>query len=305
MRWRKLGRIFTPPTGLGWMVSHAALPVVERRGPRHRVYFGGRDAGGRSRIGAFEVDFARPDEVLAVSEAPLLGLGPLGSFDDAGVTPSCAVTHGGRTLHYYTGWTLGVSVPFYLFVGGAVSEDAGLTLTRISPAPILGRGATDPYLTASPWVLIEEGRWRMWYVSGSRWEAGEGPPRHYYHIRYAESSDGLEWTRRGTVCVDYASPDEHAISRPCVVKDADRYRMWYAYRGPAYRIGYAESPDGIHWVRRDGEAGIDVSPAGWDSEMLAYPCVFDHDGRRYMLYNGNGYGRTGIGLAVLDEAPTG
>ena len=46
---------------------------------------------------------------------------------------------------------------------------------------------------------------------------------------------------------------------------------------------------------------LDVSPSGWDSEMVCYPHVFDHKGKRYMLYNGNGYGRTGFGLAVLEE----
>jgi hypothetical protein len=49
----------------------------------------------------------------------------------------------------------------------------------------------------------------------------------------------------------------------------------------------------------DEEAGIDVSPSGWDSDMVEYACVFDHDGSRHMLYNGNGYGETGIGYAVL------
>ena len=28
--------------------------------------------------------------------------------------------------------------------------------------------------------------------------------------------------------------------------------------------------------------------------MVEYPFVFDHRGSRYMLYNGNGYGATGI-----------
>jgi hypothetical protein len=77
--------------------------------------------------------------------------------------------------------------------------------------------------------------------------------------------------------------------------------MWYSYRGESYRIGYAESHDGIQWTRRDEEAGIEVSDGGWDSEMICYPCVFDHEGQRYMLYNGNGYGKTGIGLAVLEQ----
>ena len=31
--------------------------------------------------------------------------------------------------------------------------------------------------------------------------------------------------------------------------------------------------------------------------MVEYPAVFDHGSRRYMLYNGNGYGASGIGYA--------
>jgi len=76
--------------------------------------------------------------------------------------------------------------------------------------------------------------------------------------------------------------------------------MWYSYRGSKYRIGYAESKDGISWIRKDSEVGIDVSSSGWDSDMIEYPHVFDHGGQLYMLYNGNGYGKTGIGLAVLE-----
>jgi hypothetical protein len=37
------------------------------------------------------------------------------------------------------------------------------------------------------------------------------------------------------------------------------------------------------------------------SEMIKYPFVFDHDGERSMLYNGNGYGKTGVGLAVMTK----
>ena len=44
---------------------------------------------------------------------------------------------------------------------------------------------------------------------------------------------------------------------------------------------------------------IDVSDDGWDSEMICYPFVFDHKGKRYMLYNGNDYGKKGFGLAIL------
>lgn len=124
-------------------------------------------------------------------------------------------------------------------------------------------------------------------------------PKHYYHIKYAESLNGIDWERKGIVCIDFKSNDEYAIARPCVLKEEGIYKMWYSYRGESYRIGYAESKDGIQWERKDKEAGIDVSATGWDSEMICCPHVFEHNGEKYMLYNGNGYGKTGIGLAVL------
>ncbi len=301
MRWVKRGCIFDPRRQQSWFVSHAALPVVREMADHHRVYFSGRDSQSRARIGFLDLDLLRPERLLRVSLAPILGLGAFGAFDDSGVTSSCIVAHGDRVYHYYTGWSLGVTVPFYLGIGVAAGDPDDREVQRVSQAPVLGRTAADPYLTASPWIRIEEETWRMWYVSGSRWEMEQGRPKHYYHVRYASSRDGISWDAPGTVCIPYADQTEHAISRPCVVKDGGVYRMWYAHRGARYRIGYAESGDGLSWERRDGDAGIDVSQAGWDSEMQAYPCVFDFHGQCYMLYNGNGFGETGIGLAELDR----
>ena len=298
MQWIKQGVIFEPPH-LDWMVTHAMLPFVEELADHYRVYFSGRDEEGRARIGFFEIDMDQPQTILRVCDKPIVGLGALGTFDDHGVTVAWVVSHRNRKYLYYSGWSLGVTVPFYFYVGLAVSEDGGASFHRISSAPILERNEIDPYLTAAPCILIENNVWRMWYVSCSRWELENDQPKHYYHIRYAESSDGIRWDRRGIVCIDYQSPDEFAIARPCVIKDDDVYRMWYSYRGKSYRIGYAESKDGIRWERKDDQVGIDVSGSGWDSEMTEYSFVFDHNNERYMLYNGNGYGKTGIGLALL------
>jgi hypothetical protein len=298
--WQKLGRLCAGPGDLSWAVSHAALPVVEPLpGGRHRVFFSARDERGRAQIGAATVVLDDPTSWSPTAE-PIVTLGPLGSFDDSGVTSSCLVDCGQRKLLYYTGWSLGVTVPFYLNIGVACSDDDGVTFRRLSDGPLLDRNAIDPFLTASPWVLVEGGRWRMWYVSATGWVLEAGRPKHKYHIRYAESDDGFAWRRDGRVCIDFKSGDEFAIARPCVVKDGDLYRMWYAYRGAQYRIGYAESRDGLSWQRLDECAGIDVSPEGWDADMIEYPAVVDVGSRRFMLYNGNDYGRTGIGIAVKE-----
>jgi hypothetical protein len=275
------------------------LPTLRAREDRnYDVYFSGRDADGRARIGRRVLDGSTLQPIAGDAPALALDLGAPGTFDDAGCHPACVTADGeGNAFLYYTGWSLGRSVPFYFYIGAArIGADGGLH--RISAAPVLDRSSVDPYLTASPWVLVDGGIWRMWYVSGVRWAHDAAGPKHYYHIRYAESTDGLQWTRRGVVCIDFANDEEYAIARPSVVRDGNTYKMWYTYRGASYRIGYAESGDGIEWVRRDdGDAVIAPSKEGWDSEMVTYPFVFDDPPRRLMLYNGNGYGRTGFGLA--------
>jgi hypothetical protein len=302
-QWVKRGLVFEPPGNLPWARTHAALPVADRADERVRIYFSSRDEKGRARIGFFEMELNNPKEILRVSDQPVIDLGALGAFDDSGVTTSCIITHEGRKYQYYSGWSLGVTVPFYFYVGLAISDDGGETYRKVSAAPILERNDVDPYLTASPFVLVEGGIWRMWYVSCTGWEPRNGQPQHYYHIKYAESSDGIHWKRTGLICIDYKSTEEYAIARPCILKEAGVYKMWYSHRGESYRIGYAESHDGLNWTRKDRESGLDVSEEGWDSEMLAYPFVFDYRGERYLLYNGNGYGKTGIGLAVLKPVP--
>jgi hypothetical protein len=272
--WNRRGRIFEPASQALWIGTHAALPVVEPIDRGHRVYFCSRDAQGRSQIGYGELEHGST-ELSGISPDPVLRPGELGAFDDGGVTTACLVREGGRAFLYYTGWSLGVSVPFYLHVGLAIGESDG-AFRRIG------------------------GVWRMWYVSGTGWQIVDGRPRHNYHIKYAESRDGRRWARTGAVAIDYAE-GEFAFGRPCVIRDDDLglYRMWYSVRGDTYRLGYAESGDGIVWHRLDDRAGLPLSETGWDSEMIAYPVVFQDRGTLHMLYNGNDYGRSGIGLATL------
>jgi hypothetical protein len=94
-----------------------------------------------------------------------------------------------------------------------------------------------------------------------------------------------------------------AIARPSVQFADGLFRMHYSWRGDGtgYRVGYAESSDGAHWRRADDGAGPQPAGEGWDSEMIAYPQVFAHDGQTYMLYCGNGFSAAGFGLAVLEN----
>jgi hypothetical protein len=297
-RFGKHGLLLAPPLGPGWAATHAAVPAVELGGATGWLYVATRDRDGRSWIARAELDLDGDPRTGAVDAEPVLRPGALGAFDDAGVTPSCLVRRGADVWLYYTGWSRAVSVPFQLAIGLAISRDGG-PFERVSQAPILGRTAADPFMTASPHVLRDaSGGWRMWYVSCVRWTRHGDEVRHHYHLRHATSEDGVAWRTDGWVCVDFADEREYAFSRPCVIAGDAGYEMWFSVRGDAYRLGYARSADGLAWDRRDGEAGLEASDSGWDAEMVAYPHVFDHGGRRLMLYNGNGYGASGVGAAV-------
>jgi hypothetical protein len=299
MKWQKLGLIFCPDGKYNWMISHASVPVAEYlEQDIFRIYFSSRDAKNRSHTAWLDIDINRPAIVLASAEKPILSPGELGEFDDSGAMLSWIVLQPQIKYFYYIGWNLGVTVPFRNSIGLAIWEK-GRFPKRYSNAPIVDRSSIDPYFVASCCLRVEDCLWKMWYLSCTGWTLVNSIPRHSYHIRYAESIDGISWKRDGISCIDFKDPGEYAISRPCVLNDNGLYKMWYSYRGISYRIGYAESLDGIHWTRLDQQVGISVSDFGWDSEMIEYPFVFDHKGSRYMLYNGNGYGKTGFGLAVL------
>ncbi len=300
MKWRKLGRVFEPDTRVPWMASHAAMPLAEPVGTHEvRVYFSSRDAAGRAHTGWCDVDLRKPAAVRRAAE-PILRPGAAGFFDDSGAMLTCLTPADGCTYLYYIGWNLSRSVPFRNALGLAV-RDADGSVRRYANGPILDRGPHDPCFVSNACVRREDGAWRMWYLSGVEWQPRGDRLRHRYHIKHAASSDGIHWEREGIVCIDFRDDSEYAISCPWVLRAGNDYRMWYSYRGESYRIGYAVSSDGLHWERRDDEAGIDVSPSGWDSAMIEYPHVFDHSGARYLLYNGNDYGKTGFGMAVLEQ----
>jgi hypothetical protein len=295
-RWRKLGRVFCPAGECDWMRSHAANPAAVPLGDgRVRIYFSTRDAGNRSSIGWVEIDITDPTRVVRVAQVPSLSPGELGTFDDSGCSVGSLLVDGNRWRLWYMGWNLGVTVPWRNAIGLATSSD-GLVFGRHSPAPIMDRSAEDPFTLSYPWVLPEGDGYRMWYGSHLSWRREHGDLDHM--LKTATSPDGVRWIRDGAVIVQSAPTGDRAFSRPSVVRDPDGLRMWYSYRGSKYRIGHARSPDGIGWIRCDADVGIDVGPEEWDGDEIAYPNVFDCEGRRYLLYCGNGYGRTGFGIAV-------
>ena len=310
-KWIKKGLIYKPSGQYWWSRSYASVPTVDTTDEKvWRIYFGTRDEMNRNRISYIDVEAGNPANVLYEHDAPVLDLGRLGTFDECGVMPSWILNHDGKKYLYYIGWTVRTTIPYHNSIGLAISEDGGRTFERFAEGPLIGQSYSEPFIAASCSVLVEKGIWRNWYLSGTGWTVIDGKPEPHYHIKYAESADGIHWIRKGLVAVDYKSGQEAGIARPSVLREGDIYRMWYSHRGAAgyrtnrgtsYRIGYGESRDGISWLRLDDNVGTDVSPNEWDSEMMEYAHVIHHHDKKYMFYNGNKFGHSGFGFAELSD----
>ena len=302
MIWRRLGLLFSSAGQHDWMVSHAANPYPQLLdGDIYRVYFSARDQNQRSSVGFVEIDITKPFSVLGVSSEPVLGPGVLGAFDDSGASVGCLIESGGDAYLYYLGWNLGVTVLWRNSIGLAIRRKNSSQFERVSQAPVLDRSGSDPFTLTYPCVRREAECWRMWYGSHLTW--GKGGKDWVHVLKHARSDDGHIWQPTGKIVLPFASADESALTKPCIIKDRDVYKMWFSgyHRSGSYKIGYAESEDGLVWQRMDDVCGLLPSAYGFDSESVEYCTVFDHRGQRYMLYNGNQYGRTGFGLAVLDR----
>lgn len=300
MHWKKLGQIYSPTGVHPKLASHAANPLpVCLDGDVYRVFFSGRDAKNRSSVGFVDVDIIKR-LVVYVHDKPVFENGPENSFYSHGVSIGNDYEADGKRYILFMGWQCPVGGHWRGDIGRLIlGPDYSLSLD--GDKPFLPSNSIDPISLSYPWVEYgKDGLYRMWYGSTVTWDSGNGEMIHV--INHAVSSDGHEWQRQG-LAVPFALGVAQAFSRPTVIgSSAEGFHMWFSYRGSGnkYRIGYASSHDGNAWSLRLEESGIEVSPTGWDSEMIEYPFVFDHKGQRYMLYNGNGYGQTGFGLAIWD-----
>ena len=303
-QWDKLGQVFSPNGQYDWMQSHASTPTPEvRPNGLLRVYFTCRNASNQSHIGWADFDGARNFALEGLSEQPVVAPGTAGLFDDSGVAMGWLYTINHHRYLYYLGWNLKVTVPWQNTIGLAIARPGSDAFEKYSRAPIMDRSHEDPYSISYPCLLpAAGGGHRMWYGSNLGWGKDEASMQHV--IKEAYSPDGIHWQRSHEVAVPLQYNNEYAIARPCVVPHQGAYHMWYTYRGrdavSTYRIGYARSATGHAWQRLDDAANITVStdPTAWDHQMVQYPYVFPYQGRWYMLYNGNHYGKTGFGIAL-------
>jgi hypothetical protein len=317
MKWTKLGKIFDPsehelPHGC---FGFSQGPQTLVMGDRVRVYFSTRkrDAVGKYLSHVAFVDFEKNmRNIISRSKHTVIALGDLGCFDEHGIFPINLIRDGDRVLAFTTGWNRKVSVSADASIGLAISHDDGWTFQKYGRGPVLAPALHEPFLIGDACVVRSGGLFHMWYIFGTKWEqyTGASQPERVYKIAHATSTDAINWRRESRpIIADRLNADE-CQALPAVFRHDGMHHRYFCYRqahgfrkqsDSGYRLGYARSTNLIEWERDDGNAGIDISEEGWDAEMQCYPHAFELDGKIYLLYNGNDFGRHGFGLAILEN----
>ncbi len=304
MSWKKLGCVFNCQQISNWQNSHAYVPTTLTLPDRIRVYIAFRDAENIGRIGFVDIDLDNPMRVLGVSENPCLDIGPLGAFDDSGMTPLSVIKNEDEIWLYYAGWHLSQTVRYHLFTGLAISLDGGINFKRHSNVPVLDR-TEQAWLVRSGVCVLKDGEtWKCWGATGSEMIEIDGKKIPTYDWSYIESKDGISWPPHHKVAI--FKDIDHGITgygRSHVFKENNIYKAWIpvrTYKG-YQSIGYSESSDGLNWSELEYKNGLFPSVDGFDSKEVCFPNVFDVGARRYMVYNGNDFGKTGFGLALWQD----
>lgn len=274
-----------------------------------RIYYSARTQDVVSMPFCIDVEANNPSNILKVYDEPLFLPGKSGTFDDTGITMTSIVNVGKEKYIYYCGWNKKVTVSYSLSIGLAVVRENGL-IEKMFEGPILERSIHDPICVSAPCVIFDEGIFKLWYITFTSWKEYNGRKEPTFVIKYATSSDGIKWETNTDICIDSTYEGE-SFARPWVIKDNGIYKMWFSSRGPVcyrekdgqhYVLDYAESLDGKIWERKTAQFKLIGDSDGWDAEMTAYATVIKGKDKYYMLYNGNQFGKTGLGYAVSKKA---
>lgn len=304
--WRKKGHLYSCNYYSTGYAQDAFIDIMDEE--TWRIYYSTRTKEVISLPYYIEVEAGNPKNILRTNDKPLFLPGKMGTFDDSGITMTSIVEVGGDKYLYYCGWNRMFSVPYSLSIGLAIVKKNG-AFEKAFEGPIMDRSKFNPIAVSAPFVIYDEGIFKMWYITFTEWKVYNGRKEPIFVIKYATSKNGIDWETSPEICLD-STYDGESLARPWVLKDNGLYRMWFSSRGALgyrekdgqhYMLDYAESLDGINWERKSDKVGITTAITGWDSEMLEYASVIKYNDVYYMIYNGNDFGKTGFGYATTDR----
>lgn len=304
MKWEKRGKLLDKDTwNISWFRKNVMCPVPYLLNKDIlRIYVALCDGDNRGRIGYIDVNPENPNEIFGYSPVPILDLGARGCFDENGVLPSSLIEINEKLYLFYSAYQRQVNIPYTSLSGIACSDDGGNHFYRLSSVPILDRKDGEKFIRSSIYVVEKNDSFDIYYAGGDQWILRDDKINPSYSIKHMHSDSIFEWSGAGDTVFEL-QPGEYGMTDAQLIEQDNRWIMLFSVRSwkKGYRLAYAESFDGKHWIRKDNEIGIDVSGGGWDNEMICFGRIIAYKDKTYLFYCGNHYGVGGLGWAIRTE----
>lgn len=286
-------------------------PQILDMGTHFRLYFSTRffdhDALPVSRV--YFLDFAPGfhEAISAIGEVKIHD-GILGGFDQHGIFPFHPYAiNAGFFLALTSGWKRMESVDIDMAIGQAISMD-GEHFARNGYGPLITSAPKEPFLVGDPFVLFSDNMYSLFYIFGTKWNDVGSNSERTYKIGKMISQDGLRFNRvsPGKQIIPDTIENE-AQAMPSVVRIKDTFHMFYCYRSSfdfrrgganGYRLGHAISRDLENWNL--SRSALPSKFPIWAQDMQCYPHAAVIDDLVYLFYNGNKFGKSGIGLMTRE-----
>jgi hypothetical protein len=247
-------------------------------------------------------------EILGEIREVKIQEGLLGGFDQHGIFPFHPYAIGNNFFMALTcGWKRMQSVDIDMSIGQAISLD-GEHFARNGYGPLVSAGPSEPFLIGDPFVHRDNDIYSLFYIFGTKWSEYDGRPERTYKIGKMKSSDGFAFVRDnpGKQIVPDTIKNE-AQAMPTVIQLGESYHMFYSYRNSfdfrdggtnGYRLGHAMSANGEDWKLK--HSVLPSTFPDWSRDMQCYPHVTVVDSELYLFFNGNQFGKNGVGLMTKE-----
>ncbi len=140
-------------------------------------------------------------------------------------------------------------------------------------------GATEPASVNTPFVMVDETGFRMWYT-GTAWS----PLANWINMAH-KATLAENWVEDGPVLLNDGAYDNPHAQRPWVMETEGGYEMFYSGTDAAgiTRVLHAVSQDGINWTKD----GIVIEPTlPLEGSHVRWCSVMVEDGTYRMWYTG-------------------
>ena len=288
-----------------WWIEMSVGPCFARQIDINKIelFITGRDSFGISRIGKslLKINNDSSLSVLEIEDDPILDIGPSGCFDENGVSYPWIVVNKGIEYLYYVGWVNGGNNRFQNFLGLATKPIKEKFFKRKYNIPILDRTEQEPFGTGSCCVFKEKNQWLMLYTSFLPWagksKSSDSHPysQPSYNIKVAISNDLINWKRNYKSILEFRE-GEFIHGKPVLYEENNKFELYFSVRGNSYRIGVASGTN-IKKLKRG--INLKFKYQDWISETQEYAFPILLNKTKYLFFNGNGYGRTGLGYTIL------